>query len=144
LALRRKKILFQLVFVSALVLIAFNVVPSARADEWSQIPTVAIATVTGTPVGAIAIVRDNEQGFVNVRSGPSSVYFDIVGVLVEGSQIDFRPLAGWWIKVLSWGDRWCGLDLGRPGGYSWQFAHRQCPPPQPHTATIDPTWRRSF
>src|SRR5512136_2280425 len=58
----------------------------ARADLPAQIPTGSIPTVTGTPVGALVVVLDNEQGFVNLRSGPSTVGYDIVGVLVVGEK----------------------------------------------------------
>ncbi len=138
-----------MVLTVALVLVAFKIIPSARADEWSQIPTVAIATVTGTPVGAIAIVRDNEQGFVNVRSGPSSVYFEIVGVLVEGSQIPAlgRSPGGEWIKIaypgVNGGVAWIWVDLVDIRG---NLPIVELPPtPTPRTtATIDPTLAAQF
>ena len=62
----------------------------ARAEPPAQLPTGSIPTVTGTPVGAIALVLDNEQGIVNVRSGPSTLDYDIVGVLVVGRK--YPPL----------------------------------------------------
>ena len=148
-ALRSRKILIQLILGLALVVIAFKVIPSARSGEWSQIPTVAIATVTGTPVGAIAIVRDNEQGFVNVRSGPSSVYFDIVGVLVEGSEVPAlgRSPGGEWIKIaypgVTGGVAWIWVDLVDIRG---NLPIVELPPtPTPRTtATIDPTLAAQF
>lgn len=146
---RNQKILTQLVIVLVLVILAFKLIPPALANDVSQIPTVAIATVTGTPVGAIAIVRDNEQGFVNVRSGPSSVYFEIVGVLVEGSEIPAlgRSPGGEWIKI---------AYPGIPGGVAWIWVDLvdirgnlpivEVPPtPTPRTtATIDPTLAAQF
>ncbi|OGO32296.1 MAG: hypothetical protein A2Z16_09980 [Chloroflexi bacterium RBG_16_54_18] len=148
-AFRSRKILIQLILFLALVLVAFNIIPSASAGEWSQIPTVSIATVTGTPVGAIAIVRDNEQGFVNVRSGPSSVYFEIVGVLVEGSQIPAlgRSPGGEWIKIaypgVNGGVAWIWVDLVDIRG---NLPIVELPPtPTPRTtATIDPTLAAQF
>lgn len=148
-ALRSRKILIKVVLTVALALVAFKIIPSAHADEWAQIPTVAIATVTGTPVGAIAIVRDNEQGFINVRSGPSSVYFEIVGVLVEGSQIPAlgRSPGGEWIKIaypgVNGGVAWIWVDLVDIRG---NLPIVELPPtPTPRTtATIDPTLAAQF
>jgi hypothetical protein len=71
------------------------------ADQLAQIPTVSVPTVTGTPVGAIATVLDSEIGYANVRAGPSAVDYEIVGVLVEGSQVPAlgRSPGGDWIMV---------------------------------------------
>lgn len=146
---RKWKIWFQLILCLALAFLAFKLISPALANEISQIPTVAIPTVTGTPVGALAIVRDNEQGFVNVRSGPSSVYFEIVGVLVEGSEIPAlgRSPGGEWIKI---------AYPGVPGGVAWIWVDLvdirgnlpivEVPPtPTPRTtATIDPTLAAQF
>ena len=78
----------------------------------AQIPTGSIPTVTGTPVGALAIVLANEQGFINVRAGPSTVAYDIIGVLVEGSQVPAigRSPGGDWVEV---------AYPGVPGGVAW-------------------------
>ena len=74
---------------------------SVRANEFVQLPTGSIPTVTGTPVGAIAFVLPNEQGFANVRSGPSTIGYEIVGVLVVGQQVPAlgRTSGGDWIKM---------------------------------------------
>ncbi|MFM8321166.1 MAG: hypothetical protein ACKOC5_09655, partial [Chloroflexota bacterium] len=50
----------------------------------AQIPTGSIATVTGTPVNALVVVLDNEQGYVNLRAGPNTVGYEIVGMLTAG------------------------------------------------------------
>ena len=57
-----------------------------QASPQNQIPTGSIPTITGTPVGALIIVMDSELGYANVRSGPGTVGYDIVGVIVEGSE----------------------------------------------------------
>jgi len=114
-----------------------------------QIPTGSIATVTGTPVGAIATVLDNEQGFVNLRSGPSTVAYDIVGVLIEQQVVPAlgRSPGGDWIQV---------SYPGGPGGIAWVWSDLvevrgtlpvvEPPPTQTPlvTSTIDPTLAAQF
>jgi hypothetical protein len=121
----------------------------AIAGEPAQIPTGSIPTVTGTPVGAIALVLDNEQGFVNVRGGPSTVAYDIVGVLVEGSMVPAlgRSPGGDWVEI---------AYPGVPGGVAWIWSDLIDvrgslpviePPPTSTpavTATIDPTLAAQF
>jgi len=114
-----------------------------------QIPTGSIPTVTGTPVGALAVVLDSEQGFINVRAGPSTVAYEIVGMLVEGSQVPAlgRSPGGEWIQV---------AYPGTPGGVAWIWKDLVEvsgslpviePPPTATpmiTATIDPTLAAQF
>jgi hypothetical protein len=121
----------------------------ARAGLPAQIPTGSIPTVTGTPVGALAVVLSNDQGFINVRAGPSTVAYDIVGVLVEGSQVPAigRSPGGDWIEV---------AYPGVPGGIAWIYSDLveirgslpviEPPPTQTPrvTATIDPTLAAQF
>jgi uncharacterized protein YraI len=75
--------------------------PIARASSLAQIPTGSIATVTNLPQGAVAVVLKTEQGFANVRSGPGTLGYEIVGVLVEGQQVPAlgRTLVGDWIEI---------------------------------------------
>ena len=119
------------------------------AGEPAQIPTGSIPTVTGTPVGAIALVLDNEQGFVNVRGGPSTVAYDIIGVLVEGSNVPAlgRSPGGDWVQI---------AYPGVPGGIAWVYSDLVDvrgslpviePPPTSTpavTSTIDPTLAAQF
>jgi hypothetical protein len=121
----------------------------AQADSLAQIPTGSIPTVTGTPVGALAVVLANDQGFINVRAGPSTVAYDIIGVLVEGSQVPAvgRSPGGDWIEV---------VYPGVPGGVAWIWSDLvevrgslpviEPPPTQTPrvTATIDPTLAAQF
>ncbi len=70
-----------------------------EAGELEQQPTVAVPTVTGTPVGAVVRVNaDNEQ--INVRSGPGTDY-DSIGVLIAGQEVPAygRSAGGSWIQV---------------------------------------------
>jgi len=124
-------------------------VTDVQADLDLQIPTGSIPTVTGTPVGAIATVLDSDQGYVNLRSGPSTVVYDIVGVLVSRQQVPAlgRSPGGDWIQV---------VYPGVPGGVAWIWSDLVEvtgslpviePPPTPTpqtTATIDPTLASQF
>jgi hypothetical protein len=142
--------IFGLIWIGLLsVLLLFAQAHLAYADQLAQIPTGSIATVTGTPVGALAVVLNNEQGFVNVRGGPSTVAYEIVGVLVVGQQVPAlgRSPGGDWIQV---------AYPGVPGGVAWIWGDLvevrgslpvlEPPPtltPQV-TATIDPTLAAQF
>jgi len=136
--------------LSAFLILLFLARPSTGLAGWlAQIPTGSIPTVTGTPVGALAIVLDNEQGFVNVRAGPSTVAYEIVGVLITGQQVPAlgRSPGGDWIQV---------TYPGVPGGVAWVWSDLLEvrgslrviePPPTPTpamTATIDPTLAAQF
>jgi len=130
------------------VIIGITFVTSS-ADVRAQIPTGSIPTVTGTPFGAIAVVLDNEQGYVNVRGGPSTVAYDIVGILVEGAQV---PAIG-----RSPGSDWVQVAYpGVPGNVAWVYTDLVSvtgslpviePPPTKTpmiTVTIDPTLAAQF
>ena len=124
--------------------------PSAMAKGSYQIPTGSVPTVTGTPQGAIATVLDNEQGQAFVRSGPGTVYYDIIGYLVPGQQVPVlgRSPGGEWIQI---------AYPGAPGGVGWIYTYLvdvkggqppivEPPPTQTPrvTATIDPTLAAQF
>jgi uncharacterized protein YraI len=127
----------------------FAQVNLVQADLQAQIPTVSIPTVTGTPVGAIAIVKVNEPGFTNVRAGPSTVDYEIVGILPEKSEVPAlgRTPGGDWILI---------AYPGVPGGVAWVYVDNVEikgtlpivePPPTPTprtTPTIDPTLAAQF
>jgi hypothetical protein len=92
-------------------------ITSAQAGRLAQIPTGSVPTVTGSPAGAIAIVLNNEQGFANVRSGPGTLGYEIVGVMVEGQQAPAlgRTIVGDWIMIaypgIEGGVAWVWKDL---------------------------------
>ncbi len=124
-------------------------VPLAKADQLYQIPTVAIPTVTGTPIGTVATVRtDIDQDQVNLRSGPSTNY-DLVGVLIIGQEVPAlgRTAGGDWVQI-----EYPGVQ----GGVAWVYSPLVNvsgnlpiiePPPTPTpqtTPTIDPTLAAQF
>jgi hypothetical protein len=121
---------------------------SAHAANFRQIPTVSIPTVTGTPPGAIAIVT-MEQDQINVRSGPGTIDYPIVGVLIAGQRVPAlgRSIGGDWVMI---------AYPGVPGGIAWVYSPLVTlegsvplvePPPTPTprtTPTVDPTLAAQF
>jgi hypothetical protein len=145
---RFRILIFVLVCISGTLFVLMQV-HLAYADPLAQLPTGSIPTVTGTPVGALAVVLDNEQGFVNVRAGPSTVAYDTVGVLVVGQQVPAlgRSPGGDWVQVaypgVSGGVAWVWGDLVEVKGSLPVLE----PPPTSTplvTATIDPTLAAEF
>ena len=115
----------------------------------AQQPTIALATVTGTPEGPTVSVRAQEQDQVNVREGPGTTY-PKVGVLLIGQTLAAKGKAvgGDWIQI---------EYPGVPGGLAWVYAPLVNlsggelpiiePPPTPtpmFTPTIDPTLAARF
>lgn len=135
--------------VLVLLVSLFGSVAVGRAHPPAQVPTGSIPTVTGTPVGAMVAVLDNEQGFANVRSGPGTVGYEIVGVLVTGQKVPAlgRSPGGDWVQI---------TYPGVPGGVAWIWVDLVDvlgtlpvvePPPTPTpavTPTIDPTLAAQF
>ncbi len=114
----------------------------------AQQPTGSIPTVTGTPSGPTITVTNPEQ--INVRAGPSSVYYEAVGVLLTGESAPAlgRSPGGEWIEI---------AYPGVPGGVGWVYAPLVSlspgylpiaePPPTSTpltTPTIDPTLLAAF
>lgn len=136
-----------IVFIGITVL-ALGMSFPASAGVDPQLPTVAIPTVTGTPVGVIITVK-MDQDQINVRSGPGTIY-PKVGVLLAGQQVPAkgRSVSGVWILV----------DYpGAEGGMAWVYEPLVDvsggalpvvePPPTPtplYTTTIDPTLAAQF
>ena len=138
-------LLGSVIGISLVVMIMLSVPTMVTA----QIPTGSIPTVTGPPMTAFIVVLDNEQGFANVRSGPGTLGYDVVGVLVVGQQAAAlgRTVVGDWILI---------AYPGVPGGQAWIFKDLvevegdlqilDPPPTQTPqtTATLDPTLAAQF
>jgi hypothetical protein len=115
----------------------------SRVPAAAQQPTGSIPTVTGTPAGPFVYVTNPEQ--INVRAGPSSVYYEAVGVLLTGETAPAlgKSPGGGWIEI---------AYPGVPGGVGWVYAPLVSlspgflpivePPPTATprtTVTLDPT-----
>ncbi len=123
----------------------------ALANVKAQIPTGSVPTVTSTASGPIVTVRlDIDQPSVNVRSGPSSSDYDIIGILLLGQKAvaKGRSIGGDWIMI---------EYPGVKGGVGWVYASLVDitagelpviePPPTSTplvTVTIDPTMAAQF
>ncbi|MEZ0395122.1 MAG: SH3 domain-containing protein [Anaerolineales bacterium] len=121
----------------------------AAAPAAAQQPTGSIPTVTGTPTGVFATVTYEEP--INVRAGPSSVYYPRIGASLYPGQVVpvlGRTAGGEWIQI---------YYPGVPGNVGWVYAPLVTlspgfvpivePPPTatPRTTpTIDPTLQAAF
>ncbi|MBT3239793.1 MAG: SH3 domain-containing protein [Chloroflexi bacterium] len=108
---------FNIRFVVLLIIIVVGLLISSIAfgnpAVHAQQPTVAVATVTGTPEGPTARVNsDREQ--INVRSGPKTSY-DLIGVLVAGQVVPAygKSASGEWIQI---------AYAGVSGGVAWVYS----------------------
>ncbi len=140
---------YGFIFLAIIVLGGMSLAntPFARAGEQLQIPTVAIATVTGTPQGPMASVNSDQEQ-INVRGGPSTDY-DVIGVLISGQQVPAlgRSVGGLWVQI---------AYPGVEGGVAWVYSPLVNvagtlpiiePPPTPTprtTPTVDPTLAAQF
>jgi len=130
------------------LLIVFGIFfASSSTDVLAQQPTETPAAVTGL---FITVVTDEPQ--INVRLGPSSTVFPVVGVLLTGST---APALG-----RSQGGDWIQIEFpAAPGGKGWVYSplvqvspvggtlivvDSPPTPVPPATSTIDPTLAAQF
>lgn len=139
-----------LIIVAIMLTLLVMTLPAlaAGSGESYQLPTVAIPTVTGTPVGVTIIVK-MDQDQINVRSGPGTIY-EKVGVLLAGQEVPAKGRTG--------NGEWILVDYpGAPGGMAWVYAPLVDPkggalpvveppatPTPAVTNTIDPTLAAQF
>jgi len=108
-------------------------------------------TDTPPPASGLFITVVTDEPFINVRMGPSSSVYPIVGQLVTGSVAPAlgRSQGGDWIQIEfpgapnNKGWVYSPLVVVSPPG-SLQIAEPPPTPPQPPTATIDPTLAAQF
>jgi hypothetical protein len=140
------KISLGIILFADLLAVLFLGVPQAPAE--AQQPTGSIPTVTGTVSGPIVTVTNPEQ--INVRSGPGSVYYAAIGILLPAEKVPAlgRSPGGDWIEI---------AYPGVPEGVGWVYAPLVSltpgflpivePPPTTTpltTPTIDPTLEAAF
>ena len=134
---------------SLALLLAWGLFFSVNAEGLQQQPTVALPTVTGTPVGVMVVVNLDQPDPINVRSGPGVLY-DLVGVLLPGQKAPAlgRSAGGDWILIqypgVSGGKGWVYAPVVSLTPGSLQIIE---PPPTPTIAanqTIDPTLAAQF
>ncbi len=140
-------LLYSIIFF---ILLGIIFASQEGAVVFAQIPTGTIPTVTSTPGGPIVTVRPGQnEDFINVRSGPNSLYPKI-GLLLVGQS---APAIG-----RSPGGEWIMIEYsGVAGGVGWVYANLVNitpgdlpivePPPSPTpavTQTINPTLAAQF
>ena len=144
--------LFKLLLLLCLMsgVLSLSYFYSVQASWLAQIPTGAIPTITGSPLGPMATVRrDINLDQINVRAGPHASNYDVIGILIAGQSVPAlgRTPGGLWIEI---------AYPGVPGGVGWVYAPYVSvtgdlpiviPPPTstPRTTpTIDPTLAAQF
>ncbi|HUV16316.1 MAG TPA: SH3 domain-containing protein [Pelolinea sp.] len=141
------KITIGIIFLIFLSAIFYNA-SSVHASGLNQQPTISLPTVTGTPPGVIAKVNQDVE-FVNVRSGPSTLYKE-VGILLTAQEVPVigRSKGGEWLYI---------TYVGAPNNVGWVYEpyFTRSPgelqiielPPTPSpavTQTINPTLAAQF
>lgn len=87
---------------------------SGPGPVFAQQPTVAIPTVTGTPLGPTVKVYA-DRNIIEVYAGPNAYLYPPVGILLAGEEapaLGFSPDRNW-IQI---------VYLGTPGGTAWVYA----------------------
>ncbi len=146
----RRRMLTGLIAAFILMISAILYQP-AFANVEAQIPTGSVPTVTSTASGPIVSVRlDIDQPSINVRAGPSTSDYDIIGIL----QLGQTAVA----KGRTAGGDWFMIEYpGVKGGIGWVHSSLVNitpgelpvvePPPTTTplvTVTIDPTMAAQF
>ena len=143
----------QWFFIFAVILLFGAVLLQLTGKQvpvFAQQPTGSIPTVTGTPKGIVATVKIGlTEDYVNVRSGPSSLY-PAIGVILLGAEVPVigRSVGGDWLVV-----EYPGVQNGI--GWVWANYMNVTPgelpvienPPSPvplTTVTLDPTMAAQF
>jgi len=145
---RKLTLILSIIFLASGLILFLAGTSLVQASDSFQQPTVAMATVTGTPKGPIAIVYSDPEDQINVRSGPD-VFYPKVGVLINRQEVPAlaRTEGGTWVKI---------IYPGVPEGVAWVYAPYvrltgelpivpKPPTPTPETTpTIDPTLASQF
>lgn len=147
------KFIRMVTIITAVLIFALllSVTQNKVSNVFAQQPTGSIPTVTGSPSGPMATIKIGiTENFVNVRSGPSSTQFDIIGIIYLGDAVPVigKSIGGDWLLV-----KYPGVQGGE--GWIWalymditpgEIPIVEMPPtPQPKvTFTIDPTMASQF
>jgi hypothetical protein len=117
------------------------------AEPAAQLPTVAMATVTSSPYGPFFTCLEQVLGFCRVRTGPSSAFYSVTGILSYQQQAPAKGRNGDWVYIMvDFGDGhgWVYGPLGSVTGGALPIIE---PPPTETprvTATIDATLAAQF
>ena len=137
-----------LILTLSILLVLFGIFPASPLTfVRAQQPTETPAAATGI---FVTVVTDEPQ--INVRLGPSSTIYPVVGVLLTGSTVPAlgRSQGGDWIQIefssAPNGKGWVYSPLVQvsPSGATLQIAEPPPTPIPPATSTIDPTLAAQF
>jgi len=145
-----------LVAIFSLIFLSTALLPSiVRGEGMPQaaptisVPTQAIPTVTGTPIGTYIVVNA-DQAQINVRECPNATTCGRIGVLLAGQQVPAkgRTEGGVWIQIeypgIPGGLAWVHSSLVTLYGGSLPAVEPPATPTPAQTATIDPTLAAQF
>ncbi|NWF63352.1 MAG: SH3 domain-containing protein [Chloroflexi bacterium] len=143
------KIQFQLLLWTLSVLLALFATAPASSSTFvlAQQPTQTSAAASGV---FITVITEEPQ--INVRLGPSSTVYPVVGILLRGATAPVfgRSPGGDWIQIefpsAPNGRGWVYSPLVQvsPAGVTLQIMEPPPTPVPPATSTIDPTLAAQF
>jgi len=134
-----------LLALASLATLGQNFTTGAQAQQPTDTPLVEPSSV-----GGIFVTVITEEPQINVRMGPSSSVYPIVGTLATGSTAPAlgRSLGGDWIQIefgaAPNGKGWVYSPLVRVSPGSLRIVEPPPTPVPPATSTIDPTLAAQF
>jgi uncharacterized protein YraI len=135
------------VIITIFVSLLYTINPPETVQ--AQQPTGSIPTVTGTPLGPVAVAKLGMTEDINVRNYPSTLA-DKIGVVLTGQQVNVigKTIAGDWLLIeypgVQGGEGWIwALYMDVSGGEVPVVESPSTPQPKV-TATIDPTLAAQF
>jgi hypothetical protein len=143
-----KRIEFQIIVLTTLLVTFWTFSASSLTVVLAQEPTASPAPQISSTGIYITVITDEPQ--INVRMGPSSSIYPIVGILVRGAVAPAlgRSPGGDWIQIEYVGAPnnagWVYSPLVEVSGGILQIVEPPPTPVPPATATIDPTLAAQF
>jgi|SRR5688572_1597714 len=143
-----KRIEFQIILLTTLLVIFWTFSASSLTVVLAQEPTATSAPQVSSTGIYITVITDEPQ--INVRMGPSSSIYPIVGILVRGAVAPAlgRSPGGDWIQIEYAGAPnnvgWVYSPLVEVSGGVLQIVEPPPTPVPPPTGTIDPTLAAQF
>jgi hypothetical protein len=132
------------IFIALVVLFAYGIFSASSS------PVVLAQQPTETPATGMFITVITEEPQINVRMGPSSTVYPVIGTLPTGSVAPAlgRSPGGDWIQIEYRGAPnnmgWVYSPLVRVSPGELRIAEPPPTPAPPATATIDPTFAAQF
>ncbi len=143
-----KRIEFQITILTILLVIFWTFSASSLTVVLAQEPTATPAPQVSSSGIYITVITDEPQ--INVRMGPSSSIYPIVGILVRGAVAPAlgRSPGGDWVQIEYVGapnnTGWVYSPLVEVSGGTLQIVEPPPTPVPPPTSTIDPTLAAQF